>query len=72
MLAGGVLSPMLEVEVRVTKLTQPCWARPSVSRQSLYYRSKTCLRCSDADPHGPAGDDGGGVLVILFSVVFHA
>ena len=42
MLAGGVLSPMLEVEVRVTKLDATLLGTPIEFRdQSLYYRSKT-------------------------------
>ena len=44
MLAGGVLSPMLEVEVRVTRLDATLLGTPIEFRdQSLYYRSKTVL-----------------------------
>jgi hypothetical protein len=42
MLVGGVLSPMLEVEVRVTKIDATLLGTPIEFRdQSLYYRSKT-------------------------------
>src|SRR6202050_4402732 len=42
MVAGGVLSPMLEVEVRVTKIDATLLGTPIEFRdQSLYYRSKT-------------------------------
>jgi hypothetical protein len=47
MLAGGVLSPMLEVEVRVTKLDATLLGTPiEFQDQSLYYRSKTVLEVS--------------------------
>ena len=47
MLAAGVLSPMLEVEVRVTKLDATLLGTPIEFRdQSLYYRSKTVLEVS--------------------------
>lgn len=74
MLAGGVLSPMLEVEVRVTKLDATLMGAPIEFRdQSLYYRSKTVLEVSRSllEMHRPAMSLV-AVLVILFSVVFPA
>jgi len=74
MLVGGVLSPMLEVEVRVTKLDATLLGAPIEFRnQSLYYRSKTVLEVSRSliEMHRPAMSLV-AVLVILFSVVFPA
>jgi hypothetical protein len=74
MLAGGVLSPMLEVEVRITKLDATLLGTPIEFRdQSLYYRSKTVLEvCQTLIQTGRAEMMLVGVLVILFSVVFPA
>ena len=74
MLAGGVLSPMLEVEVRVTKLDATLLGTPIEFRdQSLYYRSKTVLEvCQTLIEMGRPEMTLVGVLVILFSVVFPA
>jgi len=72
MLAGGVLSPMLEVEVRVTRLDATLLGAPIEFRdQSLYYRSKTVLEVSRTllEMHRPAMSLV-AILVILFSVVF--
>jgi len=72
MLAGGVLSPMLEVEVRVTRLDATLLGTPIEFRdQSLYYRSKTVLEvCQTLIEMGRPEMTLVGVLVILFSVVF--
>jgi hypothetical protein len=72
MLAGGVLSPMLEVEVRVTKLDATLLGTPSEFRdQSLYYRSKTVLEVFQTlIQMGRPEMTLVGALVILFSVVF--
>jgi hypothetical protein len=72
MLAGGVLSPMLEVEVRITKLDATLLGTPIEFReQSLYYRSKTVLEvCQTLMQMGRPEMTAVGVLVILFSVVF--
>jgi hypothetical protein len=72
MLAGGVLSPMLEVEVRLTKLDATLLGTPIEFRdQSLYYRSKTVLEvCQTLIHMGRPEMMLVGVLVILFSVVF--
>lgn len=74
MLVGGVLSPMLEVEVRVTKLNATLLGTPLEFRdQSLYYRSKTVLEvCQTLIQMGRPEMTLVGVLVILFSVVFPA
>ncbi len=72
MLAGGVLSPMLEVEVRVTKIDATLLGTPFEFRdQSLYYRSKTVFEVFHTLIHmGRPEMTVVGVLVILFSVVF--
>ncbi len=74
MLAGGVLSPMLEVEVRVTKLDATLLGTPiEFLDQSLYYRSKTVLEVSQTlIQMGRPEMTLVAVLVILFSVVFPA
>jgi len=74
MLVGGILSPMLEVEVRVTKLDATLLGAPIEFRdQSLYYRSKTVLEvCQTLLAMGRPEMTLVGVLVILFSVVFPA
>jgi len=74
MLVGGVLSPMLEVEVRITKLDATLLGTPiEFHDQSLYYRSKTVLEVFETLIHmGRPEMTLVGVLVILFSVVFPA
>jgi hypothetical protein len=74
MLAGGVFSPMLEVEVRVAKLDATLLGTPIEFRdQSLYYRSKTVFEvCQTLIQMGRPEMILVGVLVILFSVVFPA
>ena len=74
MLVAGVLSPMLEVEVRITRLDATLLGTPiEFQEQSLYYRSKTVLEVSRSliEMHRPAMSLV-AVLVILFSVVFPA
>jgi hypothetical protein len=72
MLAGGVLSPMLEVEVRVTKLDATLLGTPIEFRdQSLYYRSKTVFEVFQTlIQMGRPEMTLVAVLLILFSVVF--
>ncbi len=72
MLAGGVLSPMMEVEVRVTKIDATLLGTPIEFRdQSLYYRSKTVFEVFQTlIQMGRPEMTVVGVLVILFSVVF--
>ena len=74
MLVGGVLSPMLEVEVRMTKLDVTLLGAPiEFHNQSLYYRSKTVLEVFQTlIQMGRPEMTLVGVLVILFSVVFPA
>ena len=74
MLVGGVLSPMLEVEVRMTKLDVTLLGAPiEFQNQSLYYRSKTVLEVFQTlIQMGRPEMTLVGVLVILFSVVFPA
>jgi hypothetical protein len=74
MLVAGVLSPMLEVEVRVTKLDATLLGTPIEFRdQSLYYRSKTVFEVFQTlIQMGRPEMALVGVLVILFSVVFPA
>jgi hypothetical protein len=72
MLVGGVLSPMLEVEVRITRLDATLLGTPiTFQEQSMYYRSKTVMEVSRSliEMHRPAMSLV-AVLVILFSVVF--
>ncbi len=74
MLVAGVLSPMLEVEVRISKLDATLLGSPIEFReQSLYYRSKTVLEVFQSliEMHRPAMSLV-AVLVLLFSVVFPA
>jgi hypothetical protein len=74
MLVGGVLSPMLEVEVRVTKIDATLLGTPIEFRdQSLYYRSKTVLEVFQTlIQMGRPEMTMVAVLLILFSVVFPA
>jgi len=74
MLVGGVLSPMLEVEVRVTKIDATLLGTPIEFRdQSLYYRSKTVLEVFQTlIQMGRPEMTLVAVLLILFSVVFPA
>ncbi|HWE86225.1 MAG TPA: paraquat-inducible protein A [Terracidiphilus sp.] len=74
MLVGGVLSPMLEVEVHVTRLDATLLGTPiEFQDQSLYYRSKTVLEVFQTlIQMGRPEMTLVGVLVILFSVVFPA
>jgi len=72
MLVGGVLSPMLEVEARVTKIDATLLGTPiEFQDQSLYYRSKTVFEVFQTLIHmGRPEMTLVGVLVITFSVVF--
>jgi hypothetical protein len=74
MLVGGVLSPMLEVEVRLTKVDATLLGTPiEFQDQSLYYRSKTVLEVFQTLMEMDRPEMKlVGVLVILFSVVFPA
>ncbi len=61
MLVGGVLSPMLEVEVRVTKIDATLLGTPIEFQRpvALLPQQDRARGVSDTDPHGPAGDDAG-------------
>ena len=74
MLAAGVLSPMLEVEVRVTQLNATLLGMPvEFHEQSLYYRSKTVFEVFQTLIHmGRPEMTLVAILLILFSVVFPA
>ncbi len=73
-LAGGVFSPMLEVEVRITRLGATLLGAPIEFReQSLYFRSKTVLEVFQTlIEMGRPEMSLVAVLVLLFAVVFPA
>ena len=73
-LVGGVLSPMLEVEVRMTKIGATLMGMNiEFSEQSLYYRSKTVLEVFQTlIEMGRPEMSLVAVLVLLFSVIFPA
>lgn len=74
MLLGGILSPMIEVEVRITSLHATLLGTPVVfHNQSMYYRSKSVFEVFQTliEMHRPAMLLV-AVLVLLFSVVFPA
>ena len=74
MLVGGVMSPMLEVEVRITKLDATLLGSPiEFHEQSMYYRSKTVFEVFQTliQMRRPMMSLV-AVLVLLFSVVFPA
>jgi len=74
MLIGGVFSPMLEVEVRITRLDATLLGTPiEFQNQSLYYRSKTVLEVfQNLIQMGRPEMTLVAVLLILFSMVFPA
>jgi hypothetical protein len=71
-LAGGVLSPMIEVEARITQLNVTLLGSPVEFReQSLYFRSKSVLEVFQTlITMGRPEMSAVGVLVLLFSVIF--
>jgi len=73
-LVGGVLSPMLEVEVRITHVSATLMGAPVDFRdQSLYFRSKTVFEVFQTlIEMGQPEMTVVAVLVLLFSVVFPA
>jgi hypothetical protein len=72
LLGGGILTPMLEVEARITRLGMTFMGTPiSFADQSLYYQSKSVLEVfRTLIQMGKAEMWVVGVLVLLFSVVF--
>lgn len=74
MLLGGILSPMIEVEVRITQLDATLLGTPiQFHDQSMYYRSKSVFEVFTTliEMHRPAMSLV-AILVLLFSVVFPA
>jgi hypothetical protein len=71
-LAGGVLSPMIEVEARITRLSATLLGTPiEFGEQSLYFRSKTVLEVFQTLLEmGQPEMTVVAVLLLLFSVVF--
>jgi len=72
MLLGGILSPMIEVEVRITSLHATLMGVPiQFQEQSMYYRSKSVFEVFQTliEMRQPAMLVV-AVLVLLFSVVF--
>ena len=72
LLAGGILTPMLEVEARITRLGMTFMGTPiTFTDQSLYYQSKSVLEVfRTLIQLGTPEMWAVGVLVLLFSVVF--
>ncbi|MEO8595775.1 MAG: paraquat-inducible protein A [Candidatus Solibacter sp.] len=74
LLAGGILTPMIEVEAKITSVKMTFAGTPIVfQEQSLYYQSKSVLEVFRTLIHmGQPEMWAVGVLVLLFSVVFPA
>lgn len=72
LLVGGVLTPMIEVEARITELKMTFLGAPiEFADQVLYFQSKSVLEVFRAliDRHRP-DMWAVGVLVLMFSIVF--
>lgn len=74
LLAGGVLSPMLEVEARISRVDMMFFGQPlSFSEQVLYYQSKTVLEVfRTLIDVGQPEMYVVAVLLLTFSVIFPA
>jgi hypothetical protein len=74
LLLGGVLSPMIEVEARISKLSLTFFATPiSFPEQLLYYQSKSVLEVfRTLITMGQPEMVVVAVLILMFSVVFPA
>jgi hypothetical protein len=74
LLAGGILSPMIEVEAKMSPLSVTFFGQPvSFPEQMLYFRSKTVLEVFQTlISMGQPEMWIVGVLVLMFSVVFPA
>jgi hypothetical protein len=74
LLVGGVLSPMIEVEARITRLNATLLGAPIEFReQSLYFRSKSVLEVFQTLINmGRPEMSAVAILVLLFSVIFPA
>ena len=74
LLAGGILSPMIEVEARISQLTFTFFGQPlSFPEQVLYFQSKSVLEVfRTLIEIGQPEMWIVGMLVLMFSVVFPA
>jgi hypothetical protein len=74
LLLGGILSPMLEVEAKISKISLTFFGQPiSFSEQVLYYQSKSVLEVfKTLITLGQVEMTVVAVLVLMFSVVFPA
>jgi len=74
LLLGGLLTPMLEVEAKISKLSLTFFGQPiSFSEQLLYYQSKSVLEVfRTLITMGQPEMTIVGVLVLMFSVIFPA
>lgn len=74
LLAGGVLSPMLEVEARISRIDMTFFGQPlSFGEQVLYYQSKTVLEVFHTlIDIGQPEMYVVAVLLLTFSVIFPA
>jgi Paraquat-inducible protein A len=72
LLAGGIMSPMIEVEARISQLTLTFFGQPiSFPEQVLYYQSKSVLEVfRTLIDIGEPEMWVVGMLVLMFSVVF--
>jgi hypothetical protein len=72
LLLGGVLSPMIEVEAKISKISLTFFGQPiSFPEQVLYYQSKSVLEVfRTLITMGQPAMVAVAVLVLLFSVVF--
>jgi hypothetical protein len=72
LLAGGIMSPMIEVEAKISQLTLTFFGQPiSFPEQVLYYQSKSVLEVfRTLIDIGEPEMWVVGVLVLMFSVVF--
>ena len=74
LLLGGILSPMLEVEAKISRISLTFFGQPiSFSEQVLYYQSKSVLEVfRTLITLGQPEMTVVAVLVLMFSVVFPA
>ena len=72
LLAGGIMSPMIEVEARISQLTLTFFGQPiSFPEQVMYYQSKSVLEVfRTLIDIGEPEMWVVGMLVLMFSVVF--
>jgi len=72
LLLGGVLTPMIEVEAKISRLSMTFFGQPiAFSNQSLYFKSKSVLEVFQTLINTGKPDMWiVGVLVLMFSIVF--